>query len=327
LGERLFRRLLFLVLPYPRRLRFLARPTAALRSLERWPRLLAWLPHQLRSLLSLAAVLPQRTKAAALPVRTPAVGEARLQVGLMTGCVQSAYFSHVNQASARVLAAEGCDVTTPRGQGCCGALALHAGLSDEARQFARRLIAAFEQSGVDQIVVNAAGCGSTMKTYGELLRSDPEWAERAKVFASRVRDISETLAGLVPSRALRHPIAARVAYHDACHLAHAQGVRQEPRTLLASIPGLTIVPLAENDTCCGSAGIFNLVQPEMARALGRRKAACVADSEAEIVVTSNPGCLVQIAASTSASAAPPRVMHLVELLDESMQGQAVAPHR
>ncbi|MGE4055801.1 MAG: (Fe-S)-binding protein, partial [Vicinamibacterales bacterium] len=214
-SERVFRRLIFLVLPFPRRLRLLSRFNGALSVLQGWPRLFARLPVQMRSAITLNAVLPARTRRQSIPVNTPAVGEPRLKVGLVTGCVQSAYFSGVNQASARVLAAEGCDVTTPRSQGCCGALALHAGLDHEARRFARKLISVFEGMGVDQIVVNAAGCGSTMKTYGELLKNDPEWAERARAFASRVRDISETLAEVGPPRANRHPLEARVAYHDA----------------------------------------------------------------------------------------------------------------
>ncbi len=320
-AERVFRRLLFLVLPFPRRLRLLAWPTLALGVLAYWPSLLERLPVKARSLLLLARSLPVPRRRRRLRVRTPSFGEPRLRVGLVTGCVQSAYFHEVNRATVRVLAAEGCDVTAPARQGCCGALALHAGLSDDARRFARRLIAAFEGTSVDQIVVNAAGCGSTMKMYGELLRDDAEWRERAEAFASRVRDISETLARLGPPRTARYPVTARVAYHDACHLAHAQRVRDEPRRVLASIPGVTSVPLGEAEICCGSAGIFNLVQPEMAQALGRRKAACIADAQADVVVTSNPGCLIQIAASTRASGVRTHVVHLVQLLDASIRGR------
>jgi glycolate oxidase iron-sulfur subunit len=170
---------------------------------------------------------------------------------------------------------------------------------------------------VQEIVVNAAGCGSTMKTYGELLADDPAWAGRAARFASRVRDVTETLAGL-PPQAARQPIQARVGYHDACHLAHAQGVRAEPRALLQTIPGLALVPLAEPDICCGSAGIFNLVQPEMAATLGQRKAAHIADAGVDMVVTSNPGCNLQIRAALRDTANPPQVIHVVELLDRSI---------
>jgi len=317
LGDRMFRRMLFLVLPYPRRLRLLALPTAIARMVSKSPAIFERLPTRVRSLLTLANALPSR-KRESLALQTPAAGETRLRAGLVTGCVQAAYFSGVNAATARILSAEGAEVTAPKNQSCCGALALHAGENDEARRFARRLIAAFEGLELDQIVINAAGCGSTMKTYGELLKDDAEWCDRAHAFASRVRDISETLAQLAPSRAPRHPVAARVAYHDACHLAHAQRVRDEPRKLLASIPGLTVVPLADSEICCGSAGIFNLVQPEMAHVLGQRKAAMVAEARPDVVVTSNPGCLVQITSATRTAGAPVRVLHLAEVLDASI---------
>jgi hypothetical protein len=179
------------------------------------------------------------------------------------------FFGDVNESTVRVLAAEGCSVEAPAAQGCCGALALHAGQREDAGQFARRLIAVFEGLEVDQIVVNAAGCGSTLKEYGELLKHDAEWAARARAFSARVRDFSETLDGLASARAPRRPLPLRVAYHDACHLAHAQGIREAPRRLLAAIPGITLVPLADSEICCGSAGIFNLVQPDMAAELGR----------------------------------------------------------
>jgi glycolate oxidase iron-sulfur subunit len=276
-------------------------------------------PSRLRNLIALA---PETRSSSGPPVRTPAAGTPRLRVGLLTGCVQQVFFAHVNEASARVLAAEGCEVLAPAAQGCCGALALHAGRDEEARAFARRLIATFDAAGVDQVVVNAAGCGSAMKGYGELLKGDPAWADRARAFAARVRDITETLAGLGPARVPRQPLALRVAYHDACHLAHAQGVRREPRELLEAIPGLTLVPLAESDICCGSAGLFNLVQPEMAAQLGQRKAASLAQAGADLVVTSNPGCILQIGSAARANGRVPPVRHIIELIDASMGGHA-----
>jgi len=169
-------------------------------------------------------------------------------------------------------------------------------------------------------VVTAAGCGSALKEYGDLLKDDHAWAERARRFASKVRDVTETLAGLGGMRAPRHPLALRAAYHDACHLLHAQGVRSQPRTVLASIPGLTIVPLAEADVCCGSAGIFNLVEPEMGAALGDRKARNILDSHADIVVTSNPGCMLQIAAGGRRAGTSIPVFHVVEVIEASMNG-------
>ncbi len=320
LFDRLFRFALFSLLPYPARLRLLVLPLAAISALGRWPRVLSLLPRKIGSLIALApSVRLKNALRDRLPVRTAAAGAPRLRVGLLTGCVQRVFFGHINEASARVLAAEGCEVLAPLDQGCCGALALHAGRDEEARGLSRRLIAAFERTGVDQVVVNAAGCGSAMKTYGQLLKGDPAWATRAHTFSEKVRDISETLAGLAPARAIRHRLNLRVAYHDACHLAHAQGVRREPRELLGSIPGITLVPLAENDICCGSAGIFNLVQPEMAGALGRRKAAHIAASDSDVVVTSNPGCILQIGAAERAAGHSRTVLHLVELLDASLR--------
>jgi len=313
--DRLFRQLLFEVLPYPARLRVLALPMGLARIVQGVPALLRRLPARLRALIVLA---PDGGVSRDVPERTAAAGPARRRVGLLTGCVQRVFFGSVNEATIRVLAAEGCEVIAPRAQGCCGALALHAGQASDARAFARALIAEFERHELDTIVVNAAGCGSTMKEYGDLLADDPAWAERARRFSSRVRDVTEVLAELEP-RAPRHPLPLRIAYHDACHLAHGQGVRTPPRTLLAAIPQTTIVPIGEADVCCGSAGIFNLVQPEMAATLGARKAGHIRETGADLVVTSNPGCILQIRASQPAEGARP-VRHIVEVLDASIRG-------
>jgi glycolate oxidase iron-sulfur subunit len=317
--DKLFRGLLFRVLPYPNRLRALAVPLGLVNLLRRAPGALALLPRRIGNLIALAPSAKLSSLMRDVPVHTPAQGEPRLRVGLLTGCVQRAFFGEVNEATVRTLAAEGCEVLAPRRQGCCGALALHAGHDEEARACARSLIATFENQPVDQIVVNAAGCGSTMKQYGDLLRDDPAWAARARRFASNVRDVTETLAGLDP-RAPRTRLEMSVAYHDACHLAHAQGVRREPRALLESIPGLTVVPIAESDICCGSAGIFNLVQPDMAAELGRRKMERIAEAKPDIVATTNPGCILQIGAAARARGQPARVYHVVQVLDASIRG-------
>ena len=321
-GERWFRSLLFITLPYPRRLRLLALPLLLLGPLRRVPAFLRLIPNRLRPLLALAPDVKIGSVMRDAPELTPASGERRMRVGLVTGCVQRAFFGEVNQATVRVLAAEGCDVAAPRSQGCCGALALHAGEAEQAKVFARDLIATFERANVDIVAVNAAGCGSAMKEYRHLLRADPDWSARADAFSSRVRDVSEVLVQLGPARATRHPVQARVAYHDACHLAHAQGVRAQPRSLLAEIPGVSLTTVTEADICCGSAGIFNLTQPEMASELGRRKAAHLSDATPDIVVTSNPGCILQIQSAARAQGYPYRVMHLVELLDQSIAGRA-----
>jgi glycolate oxidase iron-sulfur subunit len=317
--ERWFRRLLFSVLPFPARLRVLALPLSIVPGLRRWRSLLSVLPRSLRNLVELAPEVRLARVFKETPARTAPRGPARLCVGLVTGCVQRAYFGDINQATARVLSAEGCEVLAPSGQGCCGALSLHAGETEDARQFARSLIERFERANVDTIAVNAAGCGSAMKEYGHLLQNDSAWSERAAQFAAKVRDVTEILAGLEP-RAVRHPIELRVAYHDACHLAHAQGVRREPRELLQSIPGVTVVPVAESEICCGSAGIFNLVQPDMAAELGGRKASHIGEAAPDAVVTTNPGCMLQIRAAAGRRGDHYRVLHIVELLDASFKG-------
>jgi glycolate oxidase iron-sulfur subunit len=321
-GERWFRKLLFSTLPYPSRLRLLALPLLLVGPLRRQPAFLRLLPERVRPLLALAPDARLGAVMRETPAHTPAAGEQRMRVGLVTGCVQRAFFGAVNQATARVLSADGCEVVAPRAQGCCGALALHAGEPEQAKAFARALIETFERARVDFVAINAAGCGSAMKDYGHLLRADPAWAARAAAFSSKVRDVSELLAQLGPPRATRHPIQARVAYHDACHLAHAQGVRAQPRELLAGIPGVSLAPVAEADICCGSAGIFNLTQPSMASQLGRRKATHLSEAAPDVVVTSNPGCMLQIQAAAREQGHSYRVLHVVELIDASIAGRA-----
>ncbi|MGH3914024.1 MAG: heterodisulfide reductase-related iron-sulfur binding cluster, partial [Pseudonocardiaceae bacterium] len=267
--EVLLRAAIFRLFPYPRRLRALRGPLAlyqhsGLGRLLRRTGLLERLPATLRVLESLTPPLTRREQ---LPARVPAAGPRRAVVGMLTGCVQDAFFPDVNVATARVLAAEGCDVVIPRGQGCCGALSQHLGREAEAITFARRLIECFAAAAVDYVVVNAAGCGSAMKEYAHLLRDDPDHAARAQAFVERTRDICELLVELGPV-APRHPLEIKIAYHDACHLGHAQGIRTQPRELLRAIPGLTLMEIAEADLCCGSAGVYNLLHPEPAGELG-----------------------------------------------------------
>ena len=253
----------------------------------------------------------------------PAVGPRRAVVGLLTGCVQGEFFPGVNAATARVLAAEGCDVIVPPSQGCCGALSVHNGREPEAKRFARATIDVFEKEGVDTVVVNAAGCGSSMKEYADLLADDPDYAERARGFSARVRDISEFLAEL-GTVAERHPLEVSVAYHDACHLAHAQGVRVQPRALLGEIPGLEVREIADAAICCGSAGIWNVLNPEPARELGDRKAKNIVATGAALLVTANPGCLMQVAASLDRQGARVGMAHTIEVLDASIRGLPVS---
>jgi glycolate oxidase iron-sulfur subunit len=321
LTERLHRRLLFATLTRPDRLNLLRWPLLAyqksgLRELLRTTGLLYLLP---RFISGMDALLPTLTPQEVLPETTPAQAEKRKRVGLLLGCVQRVFLSHITAATARVLSAEGYEVVAPLKQPCCGALMIHAGEEQEALQLARETIDAFQHASVDYIVSNAAGCGSNLKDYGYLLRNDPAYAERAKRFSAKCRDICEVLAES-PPRSERKPIHARAAIHDPCHLQHAQGVRAEPRSLLAQIPGLELVEVPEAAICCGSAGIYNLVQPEAANELGDRKAALIVPLKPSLVVTGNPGCLFQLQAAMRRARQPVPVLHTVQLLDASIRG-------
>jgi glycolate oxidase iron-sulfur subunit len=363
LRERAVRAAIFATFPYPRRLRALAGPLRAaqrarLDRLAGRSRTTQRLAPELTSALRLAPAGPpgrqQAARRVVLPGRVPARGERRAVVGMLTGCVQQVFFPEVNTATARVLAAEGCDVIIPGGQGCCGALSLHSGRASEAAGFARRTIAMFERARVDAIVVNSAGCGSAMKEYGALLAAPRAgggqdgtvqdgtvqdgtvqdgtaagWAARADAISGQVRDLSEFLVELFGQaggpRAARHELPVTAAYHDACHLAHAQRIRQQPRDLLHAIPGLEVAEVGDGGTCCGSAGVYNLLQPEAARELGERKAAAVRATGASLVVSANPGCSLQIAASLAGTGGTaPAVAHIAEVLDASMRGLPAA---
>ena len=258
---------------------------------------------------------------------TPAAGEARMKVAVLTGCVQRLSFADVNRATVNVLAAEGCNVAAPAAQGCCGALPLHAGHIDQARRLAKQNIEVFEAAGVDRIVVNAAGCGSAMKEYKDLLAADPAWAARAHAFSAKVRDVSELLSEFGEPRAPRQPIRARVVYHDACHLAHGQGVRAQPRALLQAIPGIELLTPAESEICCGSAGIYNLVQPQPAAALGARKARHIAALDPDMIATANPGCTLQISAAARVLGYKWPVFHPIQLVDASIRGVHIKGQR
>lgn len=320
--ERAFRAAIFALFPYPRRLLSIATlldlyAKTGLQRLVRRSGLLALLPAQLAQLDALVPPFDLGAASVPLPERRKADGVTRARVALVAGCVQRVFFPNVNHATIRVLAAEGCDVVVPRGQGCCGALSLHSGRDAEAQQFARKLIAAFEAERVDAIAVNAAGCGSALKGYGELLAADPAWAERARAFAAKVRDVSELLADLGP-RARRHPVDATIAYHDACHLAHAQRIRAQPRSLLRGIPGLRVLEIPDGDQCCGSAGTYNLFEPASAREIGLRKVENVLSTGAGIVASGNPGCTLQMQSLLHERGITLRALHPVEILDASL---------
>ena len=320
-AEKRFRRFLLSTFTHPNRLRALLLPLglyqkSGLQALVRRLGILKLLPERWRTM---EALLPQIPPQKTLPELIPAQGKPRCRVGLLLGCVQRVFFPHVNAATARVLAAEGCQVLVPAAQPCCGALPVHVGEERQALRLARQTIDVFEKAQVDAVIINAAGCGSNVKEYGHLLRDDTEYAARAKAFAAKCRDVSEFLAELEP-RATRHPLRLRVAYHAACHLQHAQGIRTQPRTLLGRIPQLELLEISESAICCGSAGIYNLVQPEAAAELGDRKVSHILALNADILVSGNPGCLLQLQSALARAGQKLPVRHIVELLDASIRG-------
>ncbi|MGH9303699.1 MAG: (Fe-S)-binding protein [Acidimicrobiales bacterium] len=333
-GERMGRSMIFGLLCHPRRL-LLLRPLlrayqkTGFARIVRRPFVLARLPRPLRAMEALCPSLTAPAMSLAPREVTPACGPRRGSALLLLGCVQRVLFADVNAATARVLAAEGVEVLAPPSQGCCGALSLHAGRTGEFRRLARRLMASFERAssspsssspgGLDYVVANSAGCASAMKDYGELFSDDLVWRHRAEAFSAKVRDIAELIDELGPV-ARRHPLPLQAAYHDACHLAHAQGVRAAPRRLLGGIPGLELFPVKNPELCCGSAGIYNLVQAEPGEALGDRKADDIIASGADVLVAGNAGCLMQIGAALRRRGHEMALYHTVELLDASISG-------
>jgi glycolate oxidase iron-sulfur subunit len=332
--DRMTRAAVFATFPYPARLRAVLGPLRAAQRTGLDQRV-ARSPLVRRLAPAAAAALtvaprpvaagrrPAIRRRTVLPTRIPARGHRRAVVGMLTGCVQQVFFPRVNAATARVLAAEGCDVIVPPRQGCCGALSLHGGRRAEAADFARRTIETFEQAGVDAVIVNAAGCGSAMKEYPQLFSGNEDWVRRAEAFSAGVQDFTEFLAELGPV-AERSELPLTIAYHDACHLAHAQRVTAQPRSLLRGIPGVTLAEIPDAGTCCGSAGIYNLVQPTAAAELGARKAASARATGADLVVSANPGCSLQIAQALAATGQPLPVAHIAEVIDASINGRPPA---
>ncbi len=271
------------------------------------------------TLRRLQAMLPKLSAGSSrLPEVLPAIGPKRARVALFLGCVADAMFPETNAATARVLQQNGCEVVIPREQVCCGAIHYHSGVEQPALELARRNMAVFGAEDVDAIIVNAAGCGAMLKDYAHILPAAEH--DDASRFTARVKDISEFLVALGPI-APTHPVPATVAYHDACHLCHAQQVRSQPRALLGMIPGLRLVPLEESEICCGAAGTYNLTQPEMSERLGRRKMDHIEATGAEMVVTGNVGCILQIARKVKERGRPIEVAHPVDLLDRAYRGE------
>lgn len=298
------------IFPFPNRMKLAMAPGLLVRSLG----LGKFMPRFIKEALEL---LPANPSAAKMPALSPALGKRKGRVAFIEGCVMQVTFGCTNSASVRLLNAAGWDVVTPQGQGCCGALYSHNGNLAEAKECARRNIAAFEAEKVDAIIINAAGCGSTLKEYHHLLHDEPAWIERALGFSKSVKDLTEFLT--TDNDLKFRPTTEKVTYHDACHLAHAQRITAAPRSLAARVPGVTLIPLPEADVCCGSAGSYNLTEPEMAEALQNRKVANLLKTEATLVLTSNPGCLLQMQAGLKKAGSPMRAMHLADFLADHLE--------
>jgi glycolate oxidase iron-sulfur subunit len=256
-----------------------------------------------------------------LPEVTAALGERRGKVALLAGCVMRVLYGPVHHATARVLSVNGIEVHCPKAQGCCGALHGHQGKLETAKELARETVATFEGKDYDAIILNSAGCGSFLKDYAHLLKDDPTWAERAKRFSAKVKDITEYLVALGPVP-MTNPVPRRITYHDACHLCHGQKVVSPPRQLLKQIPGATFVETTDSDQCCGSAGVYNYLEPEMARALLKKKVDNLLAANADVIATGNPGCLAWIQQGLASDLVPrgtkvPEIVHPVELLDRA----------
>lgn len=322
LSDRAFRSLIFWLFPYPKRLRIAAFAGMAYKKIGnsdklQLSRLATALPARIAVLDELLPHITLRTlwkSRNVVPDEPLATTRPRFKVGLQTGCVSSVFFGDVHQATIKVLDAEQLGVVIPKGQGCCGALSQHAGRGN-ALDFAKEMITLWSNYDVDYIVTNAAGCGSVLKEYGKLLADDPAWAVPAQEFSAKVRDILELLIEIGPV-AKRHPISKRVAYHDACHLVHAQNIKSQPRTLLSDIPGLELLEVPDGQTCCGSAGIYNLLYTDAAIDLGTKKALNIESVKPQIIAAGNPGCLMQIDRFLNDDAL---LVHPIVLIDASIR--------
>jgi glycolate oxidase iron-sulfur subunit len=323
-SEKLRRSLIFNLFPYPGRLKlllpfFYLYQKLGIKSLVESSGILGAVSPSLASMEEMLPDVDSPSVPRALPDVTPARGKKRYRVAFLTGCVQSVFFSKTNEATVRVLAENGCEVVIPRDQGCCGALSVHSGRLAEGRQFARFLIRSFEDVDADAVIVNSAGCGSTMKEYGELLEDDPEFSERARNLSAKTRDIMEFLGEIGLAGGL-NPIPLKITYQDACHLGHAQRIKEQPRSVLAQIPGIEFTELPESELCCGSAGIYNMVEPGMSGRLLERKIRHLKETGADCLVAGNPGCLLQIRKGIKRHGLAIKTAHPAELLDWSYRG-------
>ncbi|WP_346292065.1 (Fe-S)-binding protein [Sphaerothrix gracilis] len=333
LWQSALRNLIFSLFPYPDRIRLLLTPLALYQRLG-ISKLLqsSGLLRQLSpNLAAMETLLPPVTPSCFqdnLPEQLPAQEEKRYRVGMILGCVQRVFFSGVNEATARVLTANGCEVMIPRSQGCCSALPEHQGEEAQAEALARQMIDSFEDTDVDYIIINAAGCGHTLKEYGYILRHDPQYREKAAAFSAKVRDVQEFLAE-VGLTAKLHPLQDEpltLVYQDACHLLHGQKISLQPRQLLLQIPGVQLIEPLDAALCCGSAGVYNMLQPQVAAELGQMKVRNLLNTQASLIASANPGCSLQIQKHMPAQGRSVPLKHPIELLDMSIRGEKLPPH-
>ena len=330
-SDRLYRKLIFSLFPYPRRLKILLVPLLLYQKLglQKLIRTTNILNHVSPHLAEMESILPKISPCAFqdnLPEVIPSQGKKRYRVGMILGCVQRLFFSSVNLATLNVLTANGCEVVIPRNQGCCGALLYHQGQTQQTKVIARQMIDSFENTDVDAIIIASAGCGHTLKEYDQILEEDVEYSEKAKVFTGKVKDLQEFLV-TVGLTAKLLPLEAKtlnLVYQDACHLLHGQRISLQPRQLLEQIPGVNLKEPIDAAMCCGSAGVYNLLQPKIANELGQQKVQNLLSRNADLIISSNPGCILQIRKYLrlqGKNRIP--VMHIMELLDHSIQGKAI----
>ncbi|MGB3769088.1 MAG: (Fe-S)-binding protein [Phormidesmis sp.] len=332
--EKAIRQLIFSLFPYPDRIRLLLTPLALYQKLgvSKLLQSSGFLKKVSPNLAAMETLLPEVTPSCFsdnlpefIPAQGPNQGKARYRVGMILGCVQRVFFSDVNQATARVLSANGCEIVIPKSQGCCSALPEHQGETHQAQALARQMIDSFENTEVDYIIINAAGCGHTLKEYGHMLADDPDYAEKAKAFAAKVKDVQEFLfdVGLI---AKLHPLQEQplvTVYQDACHLLHGQKISTQPRQILQQIPGLTLREPLDAALCCGSAGVYNMLQPEIAQELGQMKVNNLINTGATLIASANPGCSLQIKQSMEKQGKSVALKHPMQLLDMSIRGESL----
>lgn len=328
LPDQILRQLIFNLFPYPQRLRAFLVPLFLYQKLglPKVIRATGLLPKLAPNLAAMESILPEITPEFFqdnIPEFIPAVGEKRYRVGMILGCVQRLFFSNVNQATVRVLTANGCEVVIPKSQGCCAALPEHQGQTLQAQTLAKQMIDSFANSNVDAIIINAAGCGHTLKEYGHILADDPEYKERAEKFATKVKDVQEFLANIgltTPLSPLKIEGDLNIVYQDACHLLHGQKISVEPRQLLKKIPGVKLREPIDAALCCGSAGVYNMLQPEVAEELGQQKVNNLLNTGADLIASANPGCTLQIKKHLGIEGKEVQILHPIELLDYAIRG-------